>query len=188
MAKRIVVGITGASGVIYGIRFLKICGDLGIETHLIMSKWGAQNIIEETGSHPSEVAKLAHHCYDFDDLAAPLSSGSFLHDGMIIIPCSMKTLAALSNGYSDNLIVRAGDVTIKERRTLVIVPREAPLNAIHLENMLKLSRLGVVINPLMPAMYAKPKSIEEMIDHSVGRLLDLFQINHDLCRRWGEKP
>lgn len=144
---RIVVAITGATGAIYGVTLLEQLQRLDIETHLIISKWAGRTIESEMGISPQQVAGMANRCYHEDNLAAPISSGSFLHQGMVICPCSMKTLSSISWGYADNLITRAADVTIKEQRKLVIVPRETPLSAIHLENMLKLSRLGVAIVP-----------------------------------------
>lgn len=180
---KLIVGISGASGVIYGVEFLKKCKSLGVETHLILSKWAKKNIEFETDWKLEEVGALADYIYEDDNLAAAPSSGSFLHNGMVIIPCSMKTMSAIANGYSHSLLARAADVTLKEQRTLVLVPRETPLNAIHLENMLKLARLGVAIAPPMPAFY-HCKTIDEVIQHTVGRLLDLFGIKNELTSRW----
>jgi flavin prenyltransferase len=181
---RIIVGISGASGVSYGIEFLKHCKNLNIETHLIMSKWGKNNIQIESTWQIDQISQMASCCYQNNNLAAAPSSGSFRHDGMIIIPCSMKTLSAVANGYSETLISRAADVTLKEGRKLVLVPRETPLNAIHLENMLKLARLGVVIAPPVPAMYGVFNDLQAIIDHTIGRLLDQFSIENDLVQRW----
>ena len=182
--KRIVVAICGASGAIYGIRLLDALKKEKVETHLILSEWAATTIEMETNYLLEEIKKLADYSYAVNDLTASLSSGSFLFQGMIIIPCSMKTLAAIACGYVDNLISRAADVTIKEGRKLILVPRETPLNAIHLENMLKLSRLGVVILPPMPAFYIKPSTIDDLINHTIGKILDQLSIDNDLYKRW----
>lgn len=182
---RLVVGITGATGAIYGIRTLEALRSSGVESHLVISPWG-EKTIEAEASHSVEAVKaLAFRCYDPSDLGAPISSGSYLTEGMVIVPCSMKTLAAIANGYSENLIERAADVTIKEHRPLVLVVRETPLSAIHLENMLKLARLGVTIMPPMPAFYCGPRSIDDIVNHLVGKVLDKFNIQHDLFQRWG---
>lgn len=171
---RLVVAITGASGAILGIRFLELLQSLGIETHLIISKWGQRTIIDETSYSLTQVKGLANSCYDDDDLSAPPASGSFHADGMAIIPCSMKTLAKVACGLEDTLIARAADVTIKEGRRLALVVREAPLSAIHLENMLKLARLGVTIFPPVPAFYLKSQSLDEMIQNVVKRVAAVF--------------
>lgn len=184
---KIVVGMSGASGVIYGIEFLKQCQSLGVETHLILSKWAEKNLYLETHWQSEELKGLANFVYDNDNLAARPASGSFQHNGMIIIPCSMKTLSAIANGFSGSLLVRAADVTLKEQRKLILMPRETPLNAIHLENMLKLARLGVFIAPPMPAMYHRPSNINDIITHTVGRMLDLLGIHHNLLERWAGK-
>ncbi|MDO7788184.1 UbiX family flavin prenyltransferase [Desulforamulus aquiferis] len=183
---RIVVGITGASGSILAITLLKILRSLGLETHLIYSDWGKRTLELETNHTIDEVNTLASYTYREDDQAAPVSSGSFRHNGMVIVPCSMKTLSAVANGYADNLISRAADVTIKEGRKLILVTRESPLSAIHLENMLKLARLGVTIMPPVPGFYAKPQTIEDIVHHSAGRILDQLGIEHNLIHRWGE--
>jgi 4-hydroxy-3-polyprenylbenzoate decarboxylase len=179
--------MTGATGVIYGIRLLEVLRETPVETHLVMSHWARRTMVAETSYQPEQVRDLADHAYDEDDQAAPLSSGSFLTGGMIVAPCSMKSLAAIANGLSENLIHRAADVTLKEGRKLLLLVREAPLSVIHLENMLKVARAGAVVVPPVPAFYARPRSIEEMVDHTVGRLLDQFGIEHDLVRRWGER-
>ena len=181
---RIVVGITGASGAVYGITLLEQLQALGVETHLILSKWANRTIELETNHTPDSAAKLADFCYAADNQAAPVSSGSFLHRGMVIAPCSMKTLSAVAHGYADNLISRAADVTIKENRKLILVPRESPLSAIHLENMLKLASLGVIVMPPMPSFYHKPKTIEDIVLHTIGRILDHLAIEHNLSHRW----
>jgi 4-hydroxy-3-polyprenylbenzoate decarboxylase len=182
---RIVVAITGASGVVYGIRALEVLKELQVETHLIMSEWGAKNIKIETDRTADYVRSLATKYYEDDNMAAPMSSGSFKTDGMAVIPCSMKTLASVANAFDDSLVSRAAGVCIKEQRKLVLVPRETPLSKIHLENMAKLADAGAVILPAMPGFYHRPKNMEEMIDHVVGKVLDQFNIDHGLFRRWG---
>ncbi len=182
--KRLIVAVIGASGEIYGIRLLETLSKEKVETHLILSKWAHVTIKMETDYAVEEIKKLANYSYDEEDLASSISSGSFVFQGMVIIPCSMKTLAAVACGYSDNLITRAADITIKEGRKLILVPRETPLNAIHLENMLKISRLGVVILPPMPAFYIKPSDIDDLINHTIGKILDNLNIDNNLYRRW----
>lgn len=182
---RLVVAITGASGVIYGIRTLEVLRELRVETHLIMSEWGAKNIKIETDKTADYVRSLATKCYEDDNMAAPMSSGSFRTDGMAVIPCSMKTLASIANAFDDSLVSRAAGVCIKEQRKLVLVPREAPLSKIHLENMSKLADAGAVILPAMPGFYHRPKTMDDLINHVVGKLLDQFNIDHGLFRRWG---
>jgi len=181
---KIIVGITGSSGVIYGIKLLYFLKKSEIETHIVLSKWAEKNIEIETDESIVEVKKLASFEYKENDMAASISSGSFKTDGMIIIPCSMKTLASIANGYDDNLISRAASVTIKENRKLVIVPRETPLSQIHLSNMLKLAKIGVIILPAMPGFYHRPKTINDLILHIVGKTLDQFEINNEVFKRW----
>jgi 4-hydroxy-3-polyprenylbenzoate decarboxylase len=181
---KIIVGITGSSGVIYGIKLLYFLRKSEIETHIVLSKWAEKNIEIETDESIVEVKKLASFEYKENDMAASISSGSFKTDGMIIIPCSMKTLASIANGYDDNLISRAASVTIKENRKLVIVPRETPLSQIHLSNMLKLAKIGVTILPAMPGFYHRPKTINDLILHIVGKTLDQFEINNEVFKRW----
>ena len=181
---RIVVAITGASGIIYAINLLEFLKKLNIETHLVMSKWAIANLHTETTYSLPELESLATYIYDNNNLAASISSGSFKVDGMVVVPCSMKTLAAISHGFSENLIQRAADVSIKESRKLILVPRETPLNPIHLENMLKLSRLGVIIMPPMPGLYNQPKTLDDIINYHAGRILDQFGIEHDFIKRW----
>lgn len=181
---RIVVGITGATGSIIGVRLLEVMREAGVETHLIMSKWGARTMIHETSRTVEEVNALASHTYNPNDQGAAVSSGSFLTDGMVIAPCTMRTLAAIATGQGEHLVHRAADVTLKERRKLVLVVRESPLNEIHLENMLKLARMGVTILPPMPGFYNHPKSVAEMVDQIVMRILDQFGIHIDLALRW----
>ncbi|HEY7108853.1 MAG TPA: UbiX family flavin prenyltransferase [Nitrososphaeraceae archaeon] len=182
---RYIIGISGASGATYGIRTLEVLKLLGAETHVIVSQWGLKNIEIETGKKLDYISSLCTKLYPNDSLAAPVSSGSFLHSGMIIVPCSMKTLASIGNGQDDTLISRAAGVTLKESRRLVVVPRETPLSRIHLTNMLKLSEAGAVILPAMPGFYQKPSSISDIIDHLVGKILDQFEIDHNLSVRWG---
>lgn len=185
--KKIVVGISGATGAIYGIRILEALRDCGVETHLILSSWAEKTIKIETSYSVEEVKSLATQVHSSSNQAAIISSGSFITDGMIIAPCSMKSLASISYGLADNLLSRAADVILKERRKLVIVPREAPLSEIHLENMLRLARMGSVILPPMPAFYNKPKSIDDIVNHTVSRVLDQFGIDNDLTNRWLQK-
>lgn len=186
MRLRIVVAITGATGVLYGITLLKQLKKMDVKTHLILSRWARRTIELETSYTPGEVAELADVFYAEDDLAAAISSGSFRHQGMVIAPCSMKTLAGLAHGYAENLIVRAADVTLKEGRPLILVPRETPLNVIHLENMLKLARAGAVILPPMPTFYHRPASVQDIVDQTVGRILDRLGLENDLVKRWTE--
>ena len=182
---KIVVGISGSSGVIYGIRFLQALSRLKIETHLVLSKWAKKNIEIETNENIEEILKTANYNYDETNMAAAISSGSFRTNGMAIIPCSMKTMSSIANGYDDNLISRAASVTIKENRRLVIVPRETPLSTIHISNMLKLSEIGVVILPAMPGFYHRPNTIEDLISHVIGKTLDQFEIENTSFTRWG---
>lgn len=182
---RVVVGISGASGAIYGITILKYLKMYNVEAHLILSRWARHTIKVETDYTPEQVMEFAHSCYEEDDMAAAVSSGSFNHAGMIIAPCSMKTLAAIASGYSVNLIARAADVTIKENHKLVLVTRETPLSPIHLENMLKLARIGVTIMPPVPAHYNRPETVQEIVDNFAGRALKQLGIENKLFRSWG---
>ena len=185
----LVIGITGASGAIYGIRLLEVLSARkDVETHLIISQAGEINIKYETDWQPEQVKALADVCYDIDDIAAGLSSGSFKRDGMVIAPCSMKTVSALANSYTDNLIARAGDITLKERKKLVLLVRETPLHLGHLRNMVKLTEMGAIVFPPVPAFYHKPKTVQDLVDYSVGRVLDLFDIEHELFKRWQGLP
>jgi 4-hydroxy-3-polyprenylbenzoate decarboxylase len=183
-APRLIVGITGASGIIYGIRLLERLRDSGIETHLVMSQWAARTLVHETPYTVQQVQDLAGERYAIGDVGAAIASGSFLTMGMIIAPCSMRTLGAVAHGVGDNLIHRAADVILKERRRLVLAVREAPLSEIHLENMLKLARMGVSICPPTPAFYTHPSSIEELVDYSVTRLLDQVGVHLPSSGRW----
>lgn len=182
--RRIVVGVTGATGAVYAARVLTILRDLGIETHLIMSKWATATLKYETTTTTSDICKLASEVHSFKDVAAPIASGSFLHDGMIIVPCSMKTLASVRAGICDDLISRAADVSLKEGRRLMLVVRETPLSQIHLSNMLFLRQAGAIIFPPVPAFYNKPQNLEDMVDQSAGRMLDCMGIHTDGFRRW----
>ncbi|OGO25378.1 MAG: 3-octaprenyl-4-hydroxybenzoate carboxy-lyase [Chloroflexi bacterium RBG_16_50_9] len=185
----IIIGITGASGVIYGIRLLEVLSSMkDMETHLIISKAGEITIKYETQWQINDVRKLASFSYDVDDISAGIASGSFLRDGMIIAPCTVKTMSALANSYCENLITRAGDVTLKERKKLVLMVREAPLHLGHLRNMERLTEMGAIIMPPVPAFYHKPETIQDMIDYTVGKMLDLFGIKHDLFQRWSGCP
>lgn len=181
---RLVVAITGSSGVVYGVRLLEACKKLGIETELIISKAAETLLKLELGKSSEELQKLAARSYPQDDMTAPIASGSYRVDGMVVVPCSMKTLGAVANGIADNLITRAADVTLKQNRPLVLVPRETPLNLIHLENMAKLKRAGATILPAAPAYYHKPEKISDLVDFIVGRILEMFGVEHELYRRW----
>jgi 4-hydroxy-3-polyprenylbenzoate decarboxylase len=184
---RLVVAMTGATGTIYGIRLLEVLRDTALETHVVMSLWAERTMVAETDRKPDRVAALAIRAWDEHDLTSPIASGSFATRGMIVAPCSMRSLAAIATGTSDNLIHRAAEVTLKEGRKLLLLVRESPLSVIHLENMLRAARAGALIVPPVPAFYARPRSLEEMVDHTVGRILDQFGIEHGLVRRWGEK-
>ncbi|HET8568995.1 MAG TPA: UbiX family flavin prenyltransferase [Candidatus Limnocylindria bacterium] len=186
MTRRVVVGISGASGAIYGVRTLRaLRAATDVEIHLIVSSGGRATIEYETDSTVDEVLALAHHVHDPKDLAAPLSSGTFLTSGMIVAPCSMKTLSAIANSYNDELMTRAADVHLKERRPLVLMVRETPLHAGHLRLMREASLAGATILPPVPGFYIRPKTIEELVDHSVGKALDQLGIEHSLFKRWG---
>ncbi len=182
---RLVIGMTGSTGVTYGVRMLEVLKQCKVETHLVITEWAKKCLAMETSHKLDDVKSLASSYSDDSNLAAGISSGTYRTDGMIVIPCSMKTLSGIANGYDETLVARAAGVTLKESRKLVLVPRETPLTAINLENMLKLARLGVVILPPVPGFYTKPKSIDEIIDHTVGKCLDQFGIEHDLYQRWG---
>jgi 4-hydroxy-3-polyprenylbenzoate decarboxylase len=184
-ATRVIVAITGASGAVYGVRLLQhLRTHGGIETHLLLSAAGVLNVHQELGLKRGDVERLADVVHNVNDPAASIASGSFLAGAMVIAPCSMKTLAAIAHGFGENLIHRAADVVLKERRKLVLVVREAPLNEIHLENMLKLSRMGVVIFPPVPAFYNHPQNLDDMINHVTMRVLDQFDIHLDVMNRW----
>lgn len=181
---RLVVAITGASGAVYGKRLLEVLRNKGVETHLVVSKAAEKVIEHELEIAKTDIEKIATYAYKADDLGAPIVSGSFKTNGMVVIPCTMKTLAGITHGYSDNLILRAADVTLKEKRRLVLVPRETPLNIVHLSNMLELAKQGVTILPAMPAYYHKPESVGSLVDYIVGKVLDVLEIEHALFKRW----
>jgi 4-hydroxy-3-polyprenylbenzoate decarboxylase len=181
---KIIVGISGASGAIYGVELLKALKEAKVESHLIVSKTAQITLAHETDYTLASVQKLAAHFHKFDDLAACTSSGSFKADGMVIAPCSMRTLAEVATGVTSNLLTRSADVMLKEKRKLVLMVRETPLHSIHLRNMLTLSDMGAFIAPPVPAFYSKPKNLDEMVKHSVGRILDLFEIDSNLVKRW----
>jgi 4-hydroxy-3-polyprenylbenzoate decarboxylase len=187
MSPPIVVGISGASGVIYGIELLKALKELGQETNLVLSHAGEVNLKIETGYSPEQAKRLATVVHGFTNLAASISSGSFQTRGMIVAPCSVKTLSAIANSYNNNLLVRAADVTLKERRPLVLMVRETPLHKGHLDLMARCADLGAVILPPIPAFYHQPAKIEDLIHQSIGKALDIFGITHHLYRRWGDE-
>ena len=184
---KIVIGFSGASGIIYGIRLLEVLHSIDIQTFLIVSEWAKKNIEIETDKTLEYVKSLSSINYDNFKLDASVSSGSFLHDGMVIVPCSMKSLSSIANGYDDTLISRAASVTLKESRKLILVPRETPLSRIHLENMIKLQDAGAIILPAMPGFYHKPSTVNEIVDHLVGKILDQLKIKHDLFNRWKDQ-
>lgn len=183
--RRLVVGISGATGAIYGIRLLEALSETDIETHLVVSQAAEKTIHMETSWNVEEVKALAHTCYDTADVGASIASGSFLCDGMVVIPCAIKTLSGIANSYNDNLLVRAADVTIKEKRKLVVVVRETPLHKGHLRLMMNLADLGATILPPIPAFYCLPQTIDDIVNHLVGKVLDMFRIKHNLFKRWG---
>jgi len=184
---KIVIGFSGASGIIYGIRLLEVLHSINIQTYLIISEWAKKNIVIETPKTLEYVKSLSSVNYDNSKLDASVSSGSFLHDGMVIVPCSMKSLSSIANGYDDTLISRAASVTLKESRKLILVPRETPLSRIHLENMIKVQEAGAIILPAMPGFYHNPSSIDQIVDHLVGKILDQLKIKHELFKRWKDQ-
>ena len=181
---RLVVGISGASGVIYGVRLLQALRELGVETHLVMSRTAEITLAHETPLKVPEVQRLADKVYRIDDLAAAIASGSFRTRGMVVAPCSMRSLGEIANGISSNLLTRAADVALKERRRLVLLVRETPLHAIHLRNMTRLAQAGAVIAPPVPAFYNRPQTLDDVIDHTIGRVLDLFDLDTGKVKRW----
>jgi len=186
--KRIIVGITGATGAILGVRLLEALNVAKkIETHLVLSKWGQQTVEYELGLTLADLRKRASVVHGAGNMAATLSSGSFRTEGMVIAPCSMRTAAAIAHGYGESLVHRAADVVLKERRRLVLVPRETPLSEVHLENLLKLARMGVAIVPPMPAFYNKPATVDDIVNHIVARVLDQFDIDVGFAKRWDGK-
>jgi 4-hydroxy-3-polyprenylbenzoate decarboxylase len=186
MSKRIVIGISGASGVIYGVRMLSLLKEKDFETHLILSEAGKKNIEIETSLKSSDVTAMARYTYDNKDVGAALASGSFLTGGMVVVPCTIKTLSGIANSYTDNLLVRAADVTLKEKRKLVLVVRETPLHKGHLRLMTMAADMGAHILPPVPSFYHQPKTIEDLIDQTIGKIFDYLGIKHDLFRRWGQ--
>ena len=183
---RLIIGITGASGVHYGVRLLQILRPLPVETHLVLSRTAEVTLALETSLKVAEVQALAHHCHSATDMAAPISSGSFRTLGMIVAPCSIRTMSEIATGVTASLLTRAADVVLKERRRLVLMVRETPLHTGHLRMMTQLSEIGAIIAPPVPAFYSQPKSLEEMVDHTLGRMLDLFGLEAGTVRRWGE--
>ncbi|WP_420346856.1 UbiX family flavin prenyltransferase [Pelagibius sp.] len=183
---RLIVGISGASGVRYGIRMLETLRDLPVESHLVLSKAAELTIAYETAAKVAEVTALADVTYPVGDLGAAISSGSFQTLGMVVAPCSVRSMSEIASGVTSNLLTRAADVVLKERRRLVLMLRETPLHTGHLRSMLALSEMGAVIAPPVPGFYANPQSIDEMVDHTVGRVLDLFGLDSGKVRRWGE--
>ena len=184
MTRKIIIGITGASGVIYGIETLRILKDLGFETHLVLTKAAKINISIETDYTAEKVEALAARTYRHDNLAAPLASGSFLSEGMVVIPCTIKTLSGIANSYGNNLLVRSADVTLKEKRKLVLVVRETPLHIGHLKLMIRAAEIGAHILPPVPSFYHKPKTIDDIINQTIGKIFDYLNIQHTLYQRW----
>jgi 4-hydroxy-3-polyprenylbenzoate decarboxylase len=183
--RRIIVAISGASGAVYGVRLLQVLRDTpGVESHLVVSSAGWRNVEEEHGLQRADIEALAHHVHDIANVGAAIASGSFQCSGMVVAPCSMRTLAAIAHGLSDNLITRAADVLLKERRRLVLMVRESPLSLIHLRNMVSVTEAGAIICPPMPAFYLRPQSVEDIVDFSVARALDLLDVPHTLSARW----
>ncbi|MDD5006986.1 MAG: UbiX family flavin prenyltransferase [Syntrophorhabdaceae bacterium] len=183
--KKIIVAISGASGIQYGVRMLEVLSKLEVETHLVITKSGINNLSIETKYTRSDLESMASYVYDFEDVGASIASGSFPIDGMVVAPCSIKTLSAIANSYNSNLVVRAADVTLKERRRLVLLVRETPLHEGHLELMLKVTRIGGIIMPPIPAFYHLPETIMDIVDQTIGKALDLFSIDAKLFTRWG---
>ncbi|MBW1972865.1 MAG: 3-octaprenyl-4-hydroxybenzoate carboxy-lyase [Spirochaetes bacterium] len=184
MKKKLIIGISGATGVIYGIRLLEVLKSLNFETHLMITDAASFNIKIETGLKRKDVEDLATYIYSIDDTGAPIASGSFITDGMVVIPCSIKTLSAIAHSYNENLLIRAADVTLKEKRKLILVVRETPLHIGHLRIMTLAAEQGAIILPPMPSFYYKPKTISDIIDHTIGKILDQFHIENRLLKRW----
>lgn len=183
---RLIIGISGASGVVYGVRLLQVLQPISVETHLVMTKTAEVTLAYETDWKVKDVKALADHAHQPTNLAAAISSGSFRTMGMVVAPCSMRSLGEIATGISTSLLTRAADVVLKERRRLVLLPRETPLHAVHLRNMATVADLGAIIAPPMPAFYNRPKTLDDIIDHTVGRVLDLFDIDAGVVKRWGE--
>jgi 4-hydroxy-3-polyprenylbenzoate decarboxylase len=182
--KRLIVGISGATGAIYGIRLMEVLKEIEIQTHLILTEAAKKTILLETEFRIDYVESLADYVYDVENIGGGVASGSFVTEGMIVIPCSMKSLSAIANSFNDNLLIRAADVTLKEGRRLVLVVRETPLHKGHLQLMMRAAENGAVIFPPVPAFYYVPKTIEGIVNHTIGKILDLFKIEHHLCKRW----
>lgn len=181
----LIIGITGSTGVIYGIRMMEVLSSMNdVETHLVISEAGETTIRYETDKNIPDVRKLANYSYDIKDVAAQISSGSFKRDGMIVAPCTIKTMSGIANSYNENLLIRSADVTLKERKKLLLMVRETPLHVGHLRMMARLTEMGAVIMPPAPAFYTRPRTIEEIVDHMVGKMLDIFNIEHSLFHRW----
>jgi len=183
--KRLIVGISGATGAIYGIKLLEALSKSDVETHLVITEAAEKTILMETNRKVEDIKSLANFAYDMKTLGGDISSGSFLSEGMVIIPCSIKSLSGIANSFNENLLIRAADVTLKERRKLVLVVRETPLHLGHIELMLQASRMGAILLPPAPAFYFHPKTIDDLINHTVGKVLDLFGMDHHLFNRWG---
>ncbi len=183
--KRLIVGISGATGAIYGIRLLEVLSKSEVETHLVITEAAERTILMETDWKVEEVKSLARVSYDIKNLGADISSGSFLSEGMVIIPCSIRSLSGVANSYNENLLIRTADVMLKERRKLVLCVRETPLHQGHLELMLRATQMGAILLPPLPAFYFHPKSIDDLVNHTIGKVLDIFGINHNLFNRWG---
>jgi 4-hydroxy-3-polyprenylbenzoate decarboxylase len=185
---RLIIGISGASGAAYGVRALQLLRNAGVETHLVMSRTAELTLAYETSLKVADVRAAAMRVHEIDDMAAPIASGSFLTSGMIVAPCSIRSMSEIATGVTSNLLTRAADVTLKERRRLVLMIRETPLHTGHLRTMTALSEMGAIIAPPVPAFYAKPQTLEDHVDFMVGRVLDLFAIRVVPIRRWGEDP
>ena len=183
--KKLIVGISGATGAIYGIRLLQTLSKSDVETHLVITEAAENTIRMETDWKVEDIKSLAKVAYDIKDLGGDISSGSFLTEGMVIIPCSIKSLSGIANSFDENLLIRAADVILKERRKLVLAVRETPLHLGHIELMLQASRMGAILLPPLPAFYFHPKTIDDLVNHTVGKVLDLFNVNHHLFNRWG---
>jgi 4-hydroxy-3-polyprenylbenzoate decarboxylase len=188
LKSKLIVGISGASGAIYGVRLLEALKPLPVEVHLVISKAAQMTLAYETAYKAADLKALADRCYPVGDLGAAISSGSFQTLGMIVAPCSMRSMAEIATGVTTNLLTRAADVVLKERRRLVLMVRESPLHTGHLRNLTALSEMGAVIAPPLPAFYARPRTVQDIVDHSVGRVLDLFGLEAGLVKRWGESP
>ena len=184
--RRLIIGISGASGVIYGVRLLQLLRNAGVETHLVVTKTAEVTFAHETNLNIADVKALADVCHRVDDMAAPIASGSFKTAGMIVAPCSVRSMSEIASGVTSTLLTRSADVVLKERRKLVLMVRETPLHAGHLRSMTALAEMGAIIAPPVPAFYSRPDSVADMVDHTLGRVLDLFDIDVGVVTRWGE--